>query len=117
LEVRLNTYPTSEQSIPEIERGRSSNVIVPMIPDKTPSPGDLVLFALASSPAGQEACFVKDGDSVCVLLTDVTALDSTDPATGLTLFRLSWTPLGQQVSPAISAKRVVRSSHPRARRT
>lgn len=111
------TYPASEQSISEVERGRSSNAIVPMVPGKTPSPGDLVLFALASSQAGPKACFVKDGDSVCVLLTEVTELDTTDPTTGLALYRLSWKPLGQQDSPATSAKRVVRSSHPRARRT
>ena len=113
----MNTYPASEQSISEVERGRSSHAIVPMPEGKTLSPGDLVLFALATSQAGQETTYVKDGDSVCVLLTDVTDLGTTDPATGLALFRVSWKPLGQQDSPATIAKRAARSSHPRARRT
>src|SRR5512147_708432 len=35
------------------------------------------------------------GDSVCVLLTDVTDLGAIDPATGKALFRFSWKPPGQ----------------------
>ena len=79
----MNTYPASEQSISEVERGRSSQAIVPMAEGKTVAPGDLVLFALATSQSGQGDSYVKDGDSVCVLLTDVTDLGTTDPATGM----------------------------------
>jgi len=112
----VNTYPASEQSISEVERGRRCHAIVPLAEGKTPAPGDLVLFALASSQAGQGTAFVKDGDSVCVVLTDVIGLGTTDPATGLALFRLCWKPLGRQDSLATTPKRVARSSHPRARR-
>jgi hypothetical protein len=115
-EGQLNTYPASEQSISEVERGRSCNAIVPMPEGKMLSPGDMVLFALASSQTGQEASFVKDGDSVCVLLTDVTDLGATDPATGMALFQLSWKPLGQQESTTTNTKRSARSSPARARR-
>ena len=34
------------------------------------------------------------GDSVRVLVTEVTDLGATDPSTGLALFRVSWEPLG-----------------------
>jgi hypothetical protein len=112
----VNSYPASEQRISEVERGQSCNAVLPMPPGKTPSPGEFILFALAHSQAGKETYYVKDGDSVCVLLTDVTDLGTTDPATGQALFRLSWKPLGQNGSSETVAKRVVKSSHPRTKR-
>ena len=72
-------------------------------------PGDVINFALANSHAGKETSYVKYGDSVSVLLTEVTYLGSNDPATGQALFRLSWNPLGQRNSPGTTAKRVVKS--------
>jgi len=112
----VNSYPASEQRISEVERGQSCNAVLPMPPGKTPSPGEFILFALAHSQAGKETYYVKDGDSVCVLLTDVTDLGTTDPATGQALFRLSWKPLGQNGPSETVAKRVVKSSHPRTKR-
>jgi len=105
----VNSYPASEQRISEVERGRICNAILPMPRTKTLSAGDSIIFALAYSHAGQETCYVKFGDSVCVLLTEVTDLGATDPATGQALFRLSWNPLGQSDSPGTIAKRVVNS--------
>ena len=104
----MNSYPASEQRISEVERGRICNAILPMPGGKTLSPGDSILFALAYSDPGQEICYVKGGDSVCVSLTQVTDLGATDPATGQALFRLSWKQLGQSGSIGKSAKRVVK---------
>ena len=105
----MNSYPASEQRISEVERGLICNAILPMPPAKTLSAGDSIIFALAYLHAGQDTCYVKDGDSVCVSLTEVTDLGATDPATGQALFRLSWKPLGQSDSPGTIAKRVVKS--------
>jgi hypothetical protein len=115
-EYLVNSYPVSEQRISEVERGQSCNATLPIPPGKRPSAGEFVLFALAHMQAGGEPHYVKDGDSVCVLLTDVTDLGTTDPATGQALFRLSWKPLGQNGSPETVAKRIVKSSHPRTKR-
>ena len=111
----MNSYPASEQRISEVERGRICNAILPMPCAQTLSAGDSIIFALAYSHPGQESGYVKCGDSVCVLLTEVTDLGATDPATGQALFRFSWKPLGQSGSPGTIAKRVVksRSSHGR----
>jgi hypothetical protein len=79
-----------------------------MPPAKTLSVGDSILFTLAYLDASEKTCYVQNGDSVCVSLTDVTDLDKTDPATGQALFRLSWKPLGQSDSPGTIAKRVVK---------
>jgi len=105
----VNSYPASEQRISEVERGRICNAILPMPRAKTLSAGDSIIFALAYSHAGQETCYVKFGDSVCVLLSEVTDLGATDPATGQALFRLSWNRLGQSESPGTIAKRAVKS--------
>jgi hypothetical protein len=105
----VNSYPASEQRISEVERGRICNAILPMPRAKTLSAGDSINFALAYSRAGQEPSYVKFGDSVCVLLTEVADLGATDLATGQALFRLSWNPLGQSESPGTIAKRVVKS--------
>ena len=105
----MNSYPASEQRISEVERGRICNAILPMPRAKTLSAGDPIIFALAHSHAGQETSYVKYGDSVCVFLTEVTDLGSTDPTTGQALFRLSWNPLGQSGSPGPVARRVVKS--------
>ena len=64
----------------------------------------LLIFIRAISPFT-----FSSGDSVCVSLTEVTDLEETDPATGQALFRFSWQPLGQSVSPGKVAKRVVKS--------
>ena len=105
----MNSYPASEQRISEVERGLVCNAILPMPPAKTLSAGDSVVFALAYLDAGQNTCYVKCGDSVCVSLTEVTDLEATDPGTGQALFRFSWQPLGQSGSPGTIAERVVKS--------
>ena len=105
----MNSYPASEQRISEVERGRICNAILPMPRAKTLAAGDSIIFALAYSHAGQETSYVKCGDSVSVLLTEVTDLGSTDPATGQALFRLSWNPLGQSGPSGKIASRAVKS--------
>src|SRR5436305_13574028 len=91
----MNSYPADERRISEVERGRSWNAILPLPPGKSLSPGDSIIFALALPDANREPRYVNGGDSVRVTLTEVTDLASTDPATGHSLFRLSWEPLGQ----------------------
>jgi hypothetical protein len=108
-EPHVNSYPASEQRISEVERGRSCSAILPMPFGQSLSAGDSIIFALAYLDAGQETCFVKCGDSVCVSLTEITELGATDPATGQALFRFSWKPLGEGGSPGTSAKRVVKT--------
>ena len=107
----MNIFPADERRISEIERGRSRKAIVPLPAGETLSAGDTILFALAHSQEGQQPVFVRGGDSVRVLLTDVDELGATDPATGQALFQLSWEPLGQGgTAPSVtSAKRVVKS--------
>ena len=115
---RMNTYPADEQRISEVERGRSCEAVLPLPPGGSLAAGDTVLFALSHSRAGQPPCYVKGGDSVLVLLTDVTDLGVTDPVTGQPLFQLRWEPLGQNVrssppqcalrSPVAPAKRLTR---------
>jgi hypothetical protein len=94
----VNSYPASEQRIREIERGRICNAILPMPRAETLSAGDSIIFALAYSHAGKDTGYVKFGDSVRVLLTEITDLGATDPTTGQALFRFSWKPLGQSDS-------------------
>jgi hypothetical protein len=108
-EPQVNTYPASEQRISDVERGLICNANLPVPPEKTLSAGDSIVFALAHSHEGKDAFYVKDGDSVCVSLTEVIDLGKTDPATGQALFRLSWKRLGQSDSPGTIAKRVVKS--------
>jgi hypothetical protein len=91
----MNNYPANEQRISDVERGRISDAVLPMPPGRSLCIGDSIVFALAYSPASQEACFVSGGDSIRVSLTEVTDLGTVDPATGEALFRLSWRPLGQ----------------------
>ena len=112
----MNSYPASEQRISEVERGRICNLVLPMPHATTLLPGDFITFALAYFQAGRETCYVKCGDSVRVLLTEVTDLGSTDPATGQALYRFSWTPLGQSDSSTNIVKRSAksRSSHGRS---
>jgi hypothetical protein len=98
-ELHLNSYPASEHMISQVERGVICNASLPMPPAKTLSAGDFIVFALAHFPPGQDTCYVKNGDSVCVSLTEVTNLEATDPATGQAQFRLSWKRLGQSDSP------------------
>ncbi len=105
----MNSYPASEQTILEVERGRICNAILPMPRAKMLAPGDSINFDLAYFQAGKETCYVKCGDSVCVSLTEVTDLGSTDPATGQSLYRFSWSPLGQSDSPSNIVKRNVKS--------
>jgi hypothetical protein len=108
-EPAVNSYPASEERIWEVERGRICNAILPMPGSQTLSAGDSITFGLAYSHPGEEPRFVKCGDSICVLLTEITDLGATDPTTGRALFRFSWKPLGQSDSPGSSAKRVVKS--------
>ena len=112
----MNTYPASEQKISDVERGLICKDVLPMPGDRKLSAGDSIVFALAFSYTGENICFVQNGDSVCVSLTEVIDLGATDPATGQALFRLSWKPLGESGSPGIIAKRVVKSrvAHRRA---
>jgi hypothetical protein len=91
----VNSFPSSEQRISDVERGLICDAVLPMPPEKTISAGDSIIFALAYSDAGQEPYYVKNGDSVAVKLIEVTDLAATDPATGAALFRLSWKPLRQ----------------------
>src|SRR5205823_12782808 len=98
----MNSYPADEQRISEVERGQCWNAILPLPPGKSLCPGDSIIFALASPDANREPCYVNGGDSVRVLLTDVTDLASNDPATGQPLFRLSWAPPGRH-TPAVSS--------------
>jgi len=101
----MNRYPADERRISEVERGRSWNAILPLPPGKSLSPGDSIIFALAAPDANREPCYVNGGDSVRVVLTDVTDLASNDPATGQALFRLSWEPPGQDPPRVISPRR------------
>ena len=101
----MNTYPASEQRISEVERGLSDEAIVPVTPGKVLVAGDTVLFALSTSRAGQQPAYVKGGDSVLVCLTEVTDLDRIDPASGLSLVKLNWKPLGPVGTLATTPKR------------
>src|SRR5436305_14709668 len=72
----MNSYPADERRISEVERGRSWNAILPLPPGKSLSPGDSIIFALASPNANRDLCYVQRGDSVRVVLTEVTDLAS-----------------------------------------
>ena len=111
----MNSYPANDRLIWEVERGRSRDAILPMPPGRSLSAGDSIVFALAHSHPGQETCYVRGGDSVRVLLTDVTDLGTTDVATGQALYRLSWEPLGQEMPSVTTAKRVMKSGSSQAR--
>lgn len=91
----LNSFPADERRISEVERGLCWNAIVPLPPGKSLAAGDSIVFALAAPDANRRPCYVNGGDSVRVLLTEVTDLALNDPVTGQALFRLSWAPLGQ----------------------
>ena len=107
----VNIFPADERRISEIERGRSRQAIVPLATGNTLAVGDSILFALAYYEEGQQAVYVRGGDSVRVLLTDVDDLGVTDPATGQALYQLSWEPLGQVgTAPHVAtARRVVKA--------
>jgi hypothetical protein len=100
----MNSYPADERRISEVERGQIWNAILPLPAGKSLSPGDSIIFALASPDENREPCYVNGGDSVRVILTEVADLASNDPATGQALFRLSWAPLGQDTRGVISPK-------------
>jgi hypothetical protein len=100
----VHSYPASEQTIRDIERGRIRHAILPT-PSQTLSAGDSIIFVHFC----QRTSHVDLGDSVRVRLTEITDVGATDPATGQALFRFSWEPLGQKRSPGISAKRVEKS--------
>ncbi len=107
--LSMNIYPANEQRICEVERGRSFSAILPLNEGKPLSAGDCILFALSISHGNQEPAFVKGGDSVRVILTDVTDLEKRDPVTGEALFQMTWEPLGQDGSPSTTSKRSARS--------
>ncbi|MCA1686949.1 MAG: hypothetical protein LC745_13460, partial [Planctomycetia bacterium] len=100
----MNSFPANERSIAEYERGRSYTAVVPMPTGQTVAVGDSILFALAQSRGDQEPVYVKGGDSVRVLITEVTDLGTTDPGTGLSLFQLTWVPLGLNGPPGTNAR-------------
>jgi hypothetical protein len=91
----MNSYPADEGRIRDIEQGRSCEAVVLSPPEGTLAAGDSVVFALASTRAGQEPCYVKGGDSVRVLLTGVSDVGEVDPVSGRALVQLTWHPLGQ----------------------
>jgi hypothetical protein len=101
----MNIYPADEQRISEVERGLRSNATLPVPAGESLSAGDSILFALAHTPANQEPNYVNGGDSVRVILTNVTDLEATDPATGDSLFQMTWEPLGQKESVEGNTKR------------
>jgi hypothetical protein len=111
----VNNYPTDEQWISDVERGRISDAVLPMPPGKSLCVGDSIVFALADSPASREACYVSGGDSIRVSLTEVTDLGTLDPATGEALYRLSWKPLGRSEPPDRIAKGDAKSRGPHGR--
>jgi hypothetical protein len=104
----MTTFPAGEQRISEVERGRSCRAIVSLPHGETISAGDTVLFAHSNARPGQQPEYVKGGDSVLVVVTDVFDLGTADPASGQPLVQLSWKPLGQVNPPAAVAKRGVR---------
>jgi hypothetical protein len=108
----MNNYPANERRISDVERGRISNAVLSMPPGRSLCIGDSIVFALAYSPASQEACYVSGGDSIRVSLTQVTDLGTIDPATGEALFRLSWGPLSQGEPPDPIAPNHVKSRGP-----
>ncbi|WP_165227072.1 hypothetical protein [Aquisphaera insulae] len=101
----MNIFPAGEQRISEVERGRSCRAIVSLPHGESITAGDSVLFAHSFARPGQSPEYVKGGDSVLVVLTDVFDLGTADPASGEPLFQLSWKPLGQDVPPAHQARR------------
>jgi hypothetical protein len=107
--LSMNIYPANEQRIWEVERGRSFSAILPLNEGKPLFAGDSILFALSISHGNQAPAFVKGGDSVRVVLTDVTDLEKTDPVTGEALFQITWEPLGQDGSSTTTSKRGARS--------
>jgi hypothetical protein len=104
----VTSYPASEQRIWEVETGRIFSAILPMSCAPPLSVGDSIIFALAHSDLGTRSGYVRDGDSVCVILSEVTDLGTTDLTTGEALFRFSWKPPGQSATPGTVAKRVVK---------
>jgi hypothetical protein len=102
----VNSYAASEKMIREVERGQTSSATLPMPPEGALAAGDSIIFAAAYSRDGHKVCYAMDGDSVRVLLTSVTDLGRTDPASGQALFRLSWKQHGQQTPSLAAAKRV-----------
>ncbi len=103
----MTTFPAGEERISEVERGRSCRAIVGLPPGEALSPGDTVLFALSHARPGQQPTYVKGGDSVLVVLTDVCDLGRIDPASGQALVQLTWKPLGQSAPPVAVPKRPV----------
>ena len=95
VEPLMNTFPAGEQKISEVERGRSCRAIVSLPPGQTVAAGDSVLFAHSLARPGQPPEYIKGGDSVLVVLTDVFDLGTADAASGQPLVQLSWKPLGQ----------------------
>jgi hypothetical protein len=104
----MTTFPAGEERISEVERGRSCRAIVSLPHGESIAAGDTVLFAHSLARPGQQPEYVKGGDSVLVVLTDVFDLGAADPASGQPLVQLSWKPLGQLDPPAAVAKRSVR---------
>ena len=114
-DLPMMTYPADEHRIWDVERGRSWNATVPLAYGQSLAAGDSILFALANGSAGQEPAYVKGGDSVMVVLTDVTELGTADPATGKPLYQIAWKPLGQAEAPVAPRRASAKPSGARGR--
>ena len=101
----MNIYPANEQRIWEVERGRSVSAILPLERGKASFRRRFHSLCSLDFSWKPGARFVKGGDSVRVVLTDVTDLEKTDPVTGEALFQITWEPLGQDDSPTTTSKR------------
>lgn len=104
------SLPADEQRISDVERGRCCRATVALPSSGLPAPGDNVVFALATARSGQGPVYVKGGDSVVVLLTEVLNLEQDDPYTGQPLIQLTWDPLGQGVPAVEKVARTMRGS-------
>jgi hypothetical protein len=108
----MNRYPADERWISDVEMGRCCSVTVPMVSERRPVPGEIILFALGHRRPGEAPQFVNGGDSVQVLLTDVVEVGSPDSSTGEPLFRISWSPLGRVPPPVPDSSRRRKPARP-----
>ena len=110
----MNRYPADERRISDVERGRCFRATVPCELGSTPVVGESILFVHALAQPSREPSYVLGGDSVRVVLTNVTELGTTDPTTGHPLVELTWEPLGQPTPVVVAPRRPARPRPPRA---
>ncbi len=111
----MNTFPAGEEQISQVERGRTCRAIVSLPDGETLAAGDTVLFAHSHARSGRQPTYVKGGDSVLVVLADVSDLGISDSASGRPLLQLSWEPLRQgEGSVAVAGRAVKPPAHRRA---